>query len=129
MTAVDRTSAAGTIIIQVHGELPPTTGHFSITPDLMSANVQIHISNKFHHNEALEAPLEQISNICCEVIAVAFAQDWRQRAVASGYLSRCKVKLEPIGSPKTPEPTIQHPFCPASPSMSTLCHTTNTPVD
>src|SRR5882762_5195589 len=128
MTAIDRTSAAGTIIIQVHGELPPTTGLFPVTPDLMTSNVQIYVSDMFRHNGALETPLEQIENLSREVIAVAFAQDWRQRAVASGYLSMYRVKLEPVGSSRITEPTTQRSCLPASPPLSTPRRTAKTPV-
>ena len=79
MTAIDRMSAAGTIIIQVHGELPPTTGLFPVTPDLMTSNVQIYVSDMFRHNGALETPLEQIENLSREVIAVALM------CLAAGY--------------------------------------------
>jgi hypothetical protein len=117
----------GTVVIQLHGELRPVTGQLNVTTELMSRNVKIFISDTLLRNEALEAPLEQIKQIAREALTVPFAQDWRQRAVDSGYLVRGNVKLEtPSQSPL--RPSTQSFKAPPTPARSSVPPNTPTPT-
>jgi hypothetical protein len=103
------------------------TGQLNVTTELMSRNVKIFISDTLLRNEALEAPLEQIKQIACEALTVPFAQDWRQRAVDSGYLVRGNVKLE-TPSQLPLRPSTQSFKAPPTPARSSVPPNTPTPT-